>query len=374
MNEKIKQKSALSYFNTFFIFFGISLIIEFFYMGILGMVQGTTLTILELALSFDNAVINALILANMSPIWRKRFLTWGMLIAVFGVRLIFPILIVFATTDLSFIESFSLAINNPIQYERIIKASHHIVMAFGGVFLLMIFLTFLFNENKDVHWIKIIEKYASRWSSVGNLKILIAIFIVAILGYYTPSEIKISNVLTKIDKADIILPMIYGILLFLCIEFFRGILEDDGKKHNTKNFEIEKEKIENISNSKLLKGGFASFIYLELIDMSFSFDGVLGAFAISQNIIIIMLGLGAGAFAVRNLTILMVDRGTVAEYKYLEHGAMWSVGLLATSMIIQIFMHLPHGLIIAFAIIPIAFALIHSIKENNLKGENIIKI
>lgn len=374
MNEKIKQKSALSYFNTFFIFFGISLIIEFFYMGILGMVQGTTLTILELALSFDNAVINALILANMSPIWRKRFLTWGMLIAVFGVRLIFPILIVFATTDLSFIESFSLAINNPIEYERIIKASHHIVMAFGGVFLLMIFLTFLFNENKDIHWIKIIEKYASRWSSVGNLKILIAIFIVAILGYYTPSEIKISNVLTKIDKADIILPMIYGILLFLCIEFFRGILEDDGKKHNTKNFEIEKEKIENISNSKLLKGGFASFIYLELIDMSFSFDGVLGAFAISQNIIIIMLGLGAGAFAVRNLTILMVDRGTVAEYKYLEHGAMWSVGLLATSMIIQIFMHLPHGLIIAFAIIPIAFALIHSIKENNLKGENIIKI
>ncbi|CAM3977976.1 DUF475 domain-containing protein [Arcobacter cloacae] len=374
MNEKIKQKSALSYFNTFFIFFGISLIIEFFYMGILGMVQGTTLTILELALSFDNAVINALILANMSPIWRKRFLTWGMLIAVFGVRLIFPILIVFATTDLSFIESFSLAINNPIEYERIIKDSHHIVMAFGGIFLLMIFLTFLFNENKDVHWIKIIEKYASRWSSVGNLKILIAIFIVAILGYYTPSEIKISNVLTKIDKADIILPMIYGILLFLCIEFFRGILEDDGKKHNTKNFEIEKEKIENISNSKLLKGGFASFIYLELIDMSFSFDGVLGAFAISQNIIIIMLGLGAGAFAVRNLTILMVDRGTVAEYKYLEHGAMWSVGLLATSMIIQIFMHLPHGLIIAFAIIPIAFALIHSIKENNLKGENIIKI
>mgnify|MGYP005838852517 CR=1 FL=1 len=374
MNEKIKQKSALSYFNTFFIFFGISLIIEFFYMGILGMVQGTTLTILELALSFDNAVINALILANMSPIWRKRFLTWGMLIAVFGVRLIFPILIVFATTDLSFIESFSLAINNPIEYERIIKDSHHIVMAFGGIFLLMIFLTFLFNENKDVHWIKIIEKYASRWSSVGNLKILIAIFIVAILGYYTPSEIKISNVLTKIDKADIILPMIYGILLFLCIEFFRGILEDDGKKHNTKNFEIEKEKIENVSNSKLLKGGFASFIYLELIDMSFSFDGVLGAFAISQNIIIIMLGLGAGAFAVRNLTILMVDRGTVAEYKYLEHGAMWSVGLLATSMIIQIFMHLPHGLIIAFAIIPIAFALIHSIKENNLKGENIIKI
>lgn len=374
MTEQIKQKSTLSYFNTFFLFLGVSLIIEFFYMGILGMIQGTTLTILELALSFDNAVVNALILVNMSPIWRRRFLTWGMLIAVFGVRLLFPILIVFATTELTFIESFSLAINNPVEYEKIIKASHHIVMAFGGVFLLMIFLSFLFNENKDIYWIVIIEKYASRWSSIGNLKTLIAILIVAVIGYYAPSNILIDDVLKEIDKADIVLPMIYGILLYLCIEFLRGILEDDGTKHETNSMEEEREKIEHVVNSKLAKGGFASFVYLELIDMSFSFDGVLGAFAVSQNIVIIMLGLGAGAFAVRNLTILMVDRGTVAEYRYLEHGAMWSVGLLAISMIIQIFIHLPHGLIIAFAIIPIAIALIHSIKENKLKGENIIKI
>ena len=145
MAELIKQKSTLSYFNTFFLFFGVSLIIEFFYMGVLGIVQGTTLTILELALSFDNAVVNALILVNMSPVWRRRFLTWGMLIAVFGVRLILPILIVFATTDLSFVESFTLAINNPSEYEKIISASHHIVMAFGGIFLLMIFLSFLFS-------------------------------------------------------------------------------------------------------------------------------------------------------------------------------------------------------------------------------------
>ena len=366
MTELIKQKSTLSYFNTFFLFFGVSLIIEFFYMGVLGIVQGTTLTILELALSFDNAVVNALILVNMSPVWRRRFLTWGMLIAVFGVRLILPILIVFATTDLSFVESFTLAINNPSEYEKIISASHHIVMAFGGIFLLMIFLSFLFNEKKDVHWIAIIEKYASRWSSIGDLKILIAILTVALIGFYAPSEILIADVVKKIDKGDIILPMVYGILLFLCIEFLRGILEDDGSKHESNSMEIEREKIENVVNTKLAKGGFASFVYLELIDMSFSFDGVLGAFAVSQNIVIIMLGLGAGAFAVRNLTILMVDRGTVSEYKYLEHGAMRSVGFLAISMIIQIFMHLPHGLIIAFAIIPIAIAFIHSVRENKL--------
>ena len=369
-----KQKSTLSYFNTFFVFFGVSVIIEFFYMGVLGIVQGTTLTILELALSFDNAVVNALILANMPPVWRRRFLTWGMLIAVFGVRLIFPILIVFATTDLSFIESFSLAINNPKEYEKIIMASHHIVMAFGGIFLLMIFLSFLFNENKNVHWIGAVEKYASRWASVGDLKILIAILIVAAVGLYGPSELTIAGVVTKIDKADIVLPMIYGILLFLLIEFLRGILEDDGQQHDSKNMETEREKIENVANSKLAQGGFASFMYLELIDMSFSFDGVLGAFAVSQNIIIIMLGLGAGAFVVRNLTILMVERGTVSEYKYLEHGAMWSIGLLATSMLVQVYVHLHHGLIIAFAIIPIAIAFYHSVKENKLAGENKIAI
>ncbi len=372
--EELKRKSTLSYFNSFFLFFGVSLIIEFFYMGVLGMVQGTTLTILELALSFDNAVVNALILVNMPPIWRRRFLTWGMLIAVFGVRLVFPILIVFATTDLSLVESFSLAVNNPAEYEKVIMASHHIVMAFGGIFLLMIFLSFLFNENKDVYWISSIEKYASRWSSVGDLKILIAILTIALIGLYAPTQILIGEVITNIDKSDIVLPMIYGILLYLCIEFLRGILEDDGTKHEHKSMESDREKIEHVANSKIAKGGLASFIYLELIDMSFSFDGVLGAFAVSQNIVIIMLGLGAGAFAVRNLTILMVDRGTVSEYRYLEHGAMWSVGLLAISMIIQIFVHLPHGLIIAFAIIPIAIAFTQSVRENKLDGENKIKI
>lgn len=374
MDEVIKNKSTISYFNTFFVFFGVSVVIELFYMGILGAVQGTTLTILELSLSFDNAVVNALILANMPPVWRQRFLTWGMLIAVFGVRFIFPILIVFATTDLSLIESFSLAVNNPAEYEKVIMASHHIVMAFGGIFLLMIFLSFLFKENKDVHWIAFIEKHASRWASVGDLKILVAILIVAVIGFYAPNQVLIGEALHNIDKSEIILPMIYGVLLYLSIEFLRGILEDDGTEHKSQTSEEEREKIESVAHEKLAKGGLASFIYLELIDMSFSFDGVLGAFAVSQNVIIIMLGLGAGAFAVRNLTLLMVDRGTVAEYKYLEHGAMWSIGLLAASMLVQIFVHLPEGLIVVLAIVPIGIAFIQSVRENKLQGENTIEI
>lgn len=367
------EKSTISYFKSFFVFFGVAVVIELFYMGILGVVQGTTLTILELSLSFDNAVVNALILANMPPLWRQRFLTWGMLFAVFGVRFIFPILIVFATTDLSLVQSFSLAINNPAEYEKVIMASHHIVMAFGGVFLLMIFLSFLFNENKDVHWIAFIEKHASKWASVGDLKILVALLIVAIIGFYSPNQVLIGEVLKDIDKSEIILPMIYGVLLFLSIEFLRGILEDDGGTSDTHSKDEEREKIENVAHQTAAKGGFASFVYLELIDMSFSFDGVLGAFAVSQNVVIIMLGLGAGAFAVRNLTLLMVDQGTVSEYKYLEHGAMWSIGLLSTSMLIQIFAHLPEGIIVVLAIVPIAIAFIQSVRENKLEGENHIE-
>lgn len=88
------------------------------------------------------------------------------------------------------------------------------------------------------------------------------------------------------------------------------------------------------------KGGFASLCILSL-SMPPSFDGVLGAFCVTQNIIIMMIGLGNGVFAVRSLTLLLVDRKTVQEYRYLEHGAMWSIGMLAVSMIIQIFVHLP---------------------------------
>ena len=131
------------------------------------------------------------------------------------------------------------------------------------------------KATKSGKRVAVIEKYASRWSSIGNLKILISILTVAIIGFYAPSEIMISDVVKKVDKSEIILPMIYGILLYLCIEFLRGILEDDGTKHETNSMETEREKIEHVANSKLTKGGFASFVYLELIDMSFSFDGVL---------------------------------------------------------------------------------------------------
>ncbi len=159
--------------------------------------------------------------------------------------------------------------------------------------------------------------------------------------------------MVDVNKIEILAPMMIGVIAFYLIEFLKGFIEN---KHE--------EGEENDSKITQLSGGFISFMYLELIDMSFSLDGVLGAFAITQNVVIIMLGLGVGAMAVRSLTIYMVDRDVVAKYIYLEHGAMWSIGLLSLSMLVQIFHHLPSMLVTTFAIVPISLAFIHSIYKN----------
>ena len=348
------QKPIISYFYGFFAVWFIATILLFLYGGFFAVYQGTILSVLELSLSFDNAVVNATILATMALVWRKRFLIWGMIIAVFGVRFVFPILIVYFSTPMGFIDSFNLAVTNPDEYERIIESSHHVIMSFGGMFLLMLFLKFIFDENKDTHWVKYIEQFATKLSKVGDIKALFIMFLMLIITYIAPNEVVMGDEMVKVNKLEILVPMIIGVIAFYLLELLKGVIE------------LRNEEKESNSEVKVteLTGGFISFMYLEIIDMSFSLDGVLGAFAITQNIIIIMLGLGIGAMAVRSLTIYMVEREVVSKYIFLEHGAMWSIGLLALSMLVQIFHHLPAMLITTFAIVPIGLAFVHSIYKN----------
>lgn len=347
----MEQKPIITYFYGFFGVWLTATILLYLYGGIFAVYQGNILSVLELSLSFDNAVVNATILATMAVVWRRRFLIWGMLIAVFGVRFVFPILIVYFSTPMGFIDSFHLAITNPDQYEKIIESSHHIIMSFGGMFLLMLFFKFIFDENKDLHWIKHLEEFAVKLSKKGDIKIILILALMLGISYLAPSEVVMGEAMVTINKMEILAPMLIGMIAFYLIEFLKGFMETkETTPHSTKPAE--------------LTGGFISFIYLEIIDMSFSLDGVLGAFAVTQNIVIIMLGLGVGAMAVRSLTIYMVDRDVVSKYIYLEHGAMWSIGLLALSMIVQIFYHLPAMLVTTFAIVPIGLAFIHSIYKN----------
>lgn len=336
-----------SYFKSFAVVWGVASAALFLYGGFFGLYQGSILSLLELSLSFDNAVVNALILASMALIWRKRFMLWGMMIAVFGVRFLLPIVIVCLTTSMSFSESFALALHDPVRYERMIGDSHHIIMAFGGMFLLMLFVKFLFDKDKEEHWIGI-EKYTARLSSVGDIRMIVALLVTLTITYAAPDQVLLHDLPVTVPKIDILAPMLIGMVMFYALEFLKGAME-----HR-----------DNDGDTGGAAGGLVSFVYLELIDMSFSLDGVLGAFAVTQNVIIIMLGLGIGAMAVRSLTLYMVDHDVVSKYAYLEHGAMWSIGFLAISMIVQIFVHLPEILVTTLAIVPISLAFIHSVYNN----------
>ncbi|TAN64050.1 MAG: DUF475 domain-containing protein, partial [Magnetospirillum sp.] len=116
------------------------------------------LAVLEVSLSFDNAVVNAKVLTTMSPVWQRRFITWGIVVAVFGMRIVFPLLIVGAMVRISPWDALILAARRPDEYARIMIAAHVSIAAFGGSFLAMVGLKYFFNVKKSIHWVRMIEE------------------------------------------------------------------------------------------------------------------------------------------------------------------------------------------------------------------------
>ena len=301
------------------------------------------LSILEVSLSFDNAVINAGKLEKMSPLWQHRFLTWGILIAVFGMRFLFPVCIVSIFAKVGFIDVINMALNDADKYAHYLHISHPPIITFGGAFLIMLFFSYFFNHEKNVHWIKTIEE---KMSALGHFK-SIGITITLILIYITQHLAHVD------DKYEILTAGIAGIVTYLIIDGFSHMLEH--------------HKIEGGSCSSgfsLKNSCFINFLYLELIDASFSLDGVLGAFALSKDIVIITIGLSIGAMFVRSLTIMLVEKKTLKQYKYLEHGAHWAIGALAAIMFISAVHEVSEIItgLIGFVFITLAF--ISSLKEN----------
>ena len=286
------------------------------------------LAVLEISLSFDNAVVNATILRRMNPYWQRLFLTVGILIAVFGMRLIFPVVVVSVTAHIGPIEVFRLAIDHPTQYADKLTAAHPAIAAFGGIFLLMIFLDYMLDSEKEVHWLTPVERFLGRLGGLDVLSTVIALVALLIVAETaTPSD-KVQQVLSA---------GVAGLAVYLAVrglgEFFekQGIGEEDPDEEVT-------EETHDASGKKFVVGraAFFLFLYLELIDASFSFDGVVGAFAISQQIFVIAAGLGIGALYIRSLTVFLVRKGTLQEYIYLEHGAHWAIGALAVLLAVSI--------------------------------------
>lgn len=315
--------------------------------GIIGLWLFLILVIMEVTFSFDNAVVNSKILSKMSPFWQKLFLTVGIFFAVFVVRFLLPIFMVMTSSGLGFNEVVNLAFNEPLQYSETLENAAPIINAFGGTFLIMIGVSYFMDLGKDIHWIRRLEKWLSKFGQYESFKILIMLSVAMTLYLTVDDKFKVA----------VLLASIVGTMLHIALELF-------GR------FAASKQ-----SSTKELVGGaaFASFIYLNILDASFSLDGVIGAFAITNNAILIIAGLGAGALWVRSLTVYLVRTGTLGKYKYLEHGAHWAILALGMVMIVKLYhVELPEWIVGSLGLIFIITAVASSIIESRAKHDKLL--
>ncbi|MDE3015711.1 MAG: DUF475 domain-containing protein [Pseudomonadota bacterium] len=287
----------------------IALLIAFLWAGVSGLFICVLMIILEVSFSFDNAVVNATVMRNMKKKWQQRFLTWGMLVTVFGMYYLFPLLIVSLATGLDIIDVMRLAIHAPRIYSQHVMASHTQIDAFGGMFLLMVFLTFILDEGKDLHWLGGIEKHLARLGQLEAIEIIVALVLLLALQSFLPDA----------DRLHAMIAGIAGVTLYVVMGSIISLFN-----------------LKEMRKSAFAKSGLMGFIYLNLLDASFSLDAVVGSFVISNDIVIIVLGLSAGAMFVRSLTVQLVRKDTLAQYVFLEHGAHYAIGALAVIMLVSI--------------------------------------
>jgi len=306
------------------------------------------LAVMEISLSFDNAVVNASVLKGWDEFWKKIFLTVGILIAVFGMRLVFPIVIVAVTAELAMVEVIKLALYQPEEYSARLMAHHAEISAFGGIFLLLVFLNFIFDE-KEVHWFNWLESRLAKLGKVDAMSVFVALIVLMIAVSFADPE----------QSAAVLIAGVWGILIYLGVQVVSGMLEGD-LEEDLENAEAGSGAA---ATSAIMKGGIIGFLYLEVLDASFSFDGVIGAFAITNDVIVIMLGLAIGAMFVRSMTIFLVDKGTLDEFVYLEHGAHYAIGALAIIMLLSVKFHVPELITGLIGIAFIGWALLASLKH-----------
>lgn len=269
------------------------------------------LIVFEIVSSVDNAIVNAHVLRTMSPKWRKIFLFWGILTAVFIIRGLLPLMVVWLSVpEIGLIGAFQSVIHSDPNVAQLLEERKGIILIGAGVFLLLLYLHWLFLEKKDPYFVpdKLIKPHFGVWYFALAAIILVVLLYLSRLSW------------------PVMLSAAVGYAVFFIMYGFREQAAEQ--------------------EAKLGRGGLSDFsklMFLEVLDASFSFDGVLGAFAFTRNIILIFIGNGIGALVVRELTIKGIDK--VARYKWLKNGAMTSIGLLGLFMILETFgVHLPQWL------------------------------
>ena len=296
------------------------------------------LVLLEVTFSFDNAVINSRILARMSKFWQTMFLTVGIVTAVFVVRFILPIVIVMLSSQHDFTSVLHMALHQPAAYSATLHSAAPIINAFGGTFLLMIGISYFMDRNKDLYWLKRIEKMMSRFGRYEVFKVFVMLLVA--MGLYATAD--------PAHREAILAASVLGTLVHLALELF-------GDYFSARQ-----------SHAKVLTGmaAFASFVYLDILDASFSLDGVIGAFAITNDVILIIAGLGAGALWVRSLTVYLTRTNKLAKYRYLEHGAHWAILALGVVMLVKLYrVDPPEWFVGSIGLVFIATAISSSVLE-----------
>ncbi|MCP1558562.1 UNVERIFIED_ORG: hypothetical protein M2438_002647 [Methylobacterium sp. SuP10 SLI 274] len=304
------------------------------------------LAIMELAVSFDNAIVNAKVMERMSPFWRQAFITVGIFIAVFGMRFYLPIQIVSWLGGLSLSEASRLAYADPGRFAQILISSHAIVSGFGGAFLMMIFLKFFIDSEREGNWLPGVESVLGHLGHLEGIQILITGVAAGFTAYLMPEGKGVAFFVAAMA----------GIGTHITVDLIKEGLEAIDLRMQ--------ERSSATGGQALATGGLGMFLYLEIFDASMSFDGVIAAFAITNNILVVAVGLGVGAVFVRSLTLLFFDTKSLAEYRYLEPGAFWAIGGLSAFMFIAAVTHVPEWLISAYGGAVIVIAFIHSVVAN----------
>lgn len=340
----------------------LALVAGLLYGGWSGLALVLILGVLEISLSFDNAIINATVLRRMSPFWQTMFLTVGIIVAVLGMRFVFPLAIVWATSGMGPVEALDRALDPPAggaayfpdgtpSYEQAIVTAHPQIAAFGGMFLFTLFLDYILSSH-EVTWLSWIERPLAKLGDMRGVTVILAsaALLVSALFLAEPEA-----------SQDVLVAGLLGMIVYLLVnglgELFENAQhdtieewehEDESDGGADADVDADADTAGNATGSARGSGttslalatgraGFFLFLYLEVLDASFSFDGVVGAFAITADPIIIALGLGLiGALFVRSITIFLVRTGSLDEYDYLEHGAHWAIGALAVILLVSV--------------------------------------
>lgn len=334
-------------------FYGSSTVISLVLIGLVGwqigisaLVLTLVLAALEITFSFDNAVINAKILKNMSTGWQQAFIWVGIPIAVFGVRVFLPLLIVSMIAGSNIVDITNLALNDPEEYAKLLDKAHYMISSFGGIFLLMLSLDFFF-EHKKVRWLKSVEAVMMKAGTMESLTVMVALLVIGFAG----------SIVDASHRLDVYTAGIVGMFVYLAIRAMNILLARSGVNKAVKN-----------GAKATFKAGLIGFIYLQVVDASFSLDSVIGAFAITKEILIIAVGLGIGAIYVRSMTIHMLRSNTLDNYKYMEHGAHYAIGILAFIMIASLKYDIPEYITGLSGIVVITASIVHSAREKRIKA------